>query len=405
MSKSILSFVFLITFQFSYSQFNYKKGIIVQTNGDTIQCEIKNKNWTNNPKFLNYKVSGELKKIFIKDLRRFEVYDVVKYINTRVLIDLSSNNVSQLSRERKLNYEEKNVLLKILFDGTKKLYQYKNNGIEKYFFSTAKEPITQLTFKRYAISRTPTGIGNDFIKENNDYQNQLRKFISCSSNQTIEPPSHNRNSLTKFFSKNSNCSNLNSSSNEPNIAKPETSSNTSFFIVVGANNSSIAATRNGFVGNQDDIIFDNQLHPLIGIGVKIAGSNNKFSAISELNYNFSFQTTNSSSDVEAAIDFDYAKLLFGGRFHINLSDKAIVFIGPSFFIYKLISGDISPSQIDMNNIQSLNKGVEYNLLGEIGLQFNRFDIGFRQSIPNNIFEPGLTGTFMNNNLYVKYNFF
>lgn len=399
MKNCICSALAILCTFVSLAQVNFNDGYIVDKTGTKIECIIRNKNWTNTPKSITYKVGEETKTVSVQSINAFEVYGIASFITASVSIDESSTNPSQLSRERKLNYVQKEVLLKVLVRGEKSLYQYKDNGVEKFFFSTATEPITQLMYKKYAKQKGDSGLGNDFIFENKDYVTQLKTFIACSQDSKLPTEKFNQKVLTKFFITNT-CSDSDKNSVAQSAFKQK--SNVDLFFIGGVNNTELTAQLTGFAENStlDDAIFERLFHPLIGFGVQIEAPGKKFTFVGELAYNFPYQSDNQVPEIDTRADFDYFSFIAGGRYHFSLGKNSSLFVGPNVFIYSILSGNIEPSL--NNSTRSINR-IGFNIMGEIGVQLGKIDIGFRQALPNNVFASGINGQFRNNQLYAKIN--
>ena len=129
-----------------FSQINFDKGYFIENSGTKIECLIRNIDWLNNPIEFEYKESenSEQKTITIKDVQEFGIYDNSKYIKANLNIDLSSNNLDDLSDNKEIIFEEKELFLKVLIEGEASLYEYVDGKIVKFFFKNNNTEIEQL---------------------------------------------------------------------------------------------------------------------------------------------------------------------------------------------------------------------------------------------------------------------
>tara|TARA_R110002049_G_scaffold248552_1_gene423035 strand:+ start:182 stop:844 length:663 start_codon:yes stop_codon:yes gene_type:complete len=188
-----------------FSQINFDKGYFIENSGTKIECLIRNIDWLNNPIEFEYKESenSEQKTITIKDVQEFGIYDNSKYIKANLNIDLSSNNLDDLSDNKEIIFEEKELFLKVLIEGEASLYEYVDGKIVKFFFKNNNTEIEQLIFKKYKSSQNQIG-------SNEEYKKQLWLNLKCDdiTLKTFKYVDYKENDLVDFFVKYNTCINV-----------------------------------------------------------------------------------------------------------------------------------------------------------------------------------------------------
>ncbi|KXX69965.1 outer membrane beta-barrel protein [Flammeovirga sp. SJP92] len=168
MAKFFYSFIISILFTFSaFAQINFEKGYIINNNDERLECFIKNVEWAQNPKKIEYQLSqnSEVKTGTLEDLKSFGIEGEFKYIKETVQIDQSSNNLANLKKQRDPFFKEETVFLKVMLEGKASLYQYKDNKVLRFFLQLEGKEIEPLVYKRYK--------SNDKIAHNSYYKQQL----------------------------------------------------------------------------------------------------------------------------------------------------------------------------------------------------------------------------------------
>lgn len=202
MKKNLIFLVIFLIGYHSFGQITFQKGYFINTLGETINCEIKNIGWGINPVDFEYRLSQDesVKKISIKNVKEFGVYNEFKFIRSYVNIDTSNENLNFLSTSRDPVFEKKIVFLKLLLEGKASLYSYTDLNKQKYFYSKENSAIIPLIFKNYTLN-------NVNILQNNTYKNQIWKNLKCKglSNKAIQRVKYNKSELITFFKKYNNC--------------------------------------------------------------------------------------------------------------------------------------------------------------------------------------------------------
>ncbi|WP_298551157.1 hypothetical protein [uncultured Algibacter sp.] len=213
--KLLLLITTLITIN-SYSQITFEKGYFIYDSGLKVECLIKNIDWSNNPSEFEYKLSedSDQKKVTIKTIKEFGIYNASRYQKSKVKIDRSSEKIGDLTYNRKPILKEEVLFLKVLIEGKANLYAYKDGNLNRFFYNIEASNIEQLIFKKYKNNE------ND-IKKNSRYKQQLWTDLQCTNLKMsdIESLKYKQNSLIDFFSKYNECENATFKSYEKNKEK------------------------------------------------------------------------------------------------------------------------------------------------------------------------------------------
>ena len=182
----------------------YYGGYFIAKNGERVEGLIKDEDRSQYSKELIIKPSpdAEPERINMDDVQEFGFATVdrkEKYITAEVLIDKSSDNISNLSTSRLPNWQKEKLFLKPLVEGEANLYVYQNKDITRFFFNTSdQDSIQQLVYKKYILDANKR---NPEIKEDLTFRQQLYIFINCWGSDTYKPQNviYSRKSLESYF--------------------------------------------------------------------------------------------------------------------------------------------------------------------------------------------------------------
>lgn len=372
MKKRLIFITLLSIFSLtSYSQILFEKGYYINESNQKIECLIKNIDWANNPTKFDFKLTeqGETQKADIQFVKEFSVSGVFKYIRATVKIDKSSENANNLDRERNPVFEEQQLFLKTLIDGSYTLYVYKETNLNRFFYRANAEDseIKQLVYKLYMVNG---GIAtNDHFKQQlyTDFRDQ---GIAVNN---VENLNYTQNDLEDFFIK------LNKSNNS-NYTISESKEKKILFnlsIKAGINSSSLSI-KNNKAPSYYSTDFGNKLIPKFGIEAEfiLPFNKNKWSVIIEPSFQyFKEETTREvnsfSGGVTTNANYQSIELPVGIRHYLFLNDTSKLFVNISYYTLFDFNGDSSIKQIKKNdnitiydlNIQSkpsLALGMGYN---------------------------------------------
>lgn len=370
MTKKLLLFIITILHLEGYSQITFEKGYIIDNSDQKIECLIKNIDWMFNPVNLEYKISEDSEPIYadVKLIKEFEVFKNSKFVRKTVKIDLSNENISNLSINKFPEFVEKTLFLRVLIEGVSNLYQYESNGLSRFFYTkNNSEQVEQLIYKNYFVA-------NNTVATNNQFKQQLWMDLKCEAIElnTVEKLEYNKNSLMKFFKKYYECTNPNSLIVEE---KKEKKDLFNFSIRPRINNSSVSVQNLKVTTSK--VNFDNELD--FGFGVEaefiFPFNKNKWAFAIEPTYqSFSSEESLYSDYIggtKLIVNVDYSSievpLSLRHYFFFNKSSK--LFINASYVLDFSFNSTISfksPDNFVYDNLKLKSKG---NFALGIGYKF------------------------------------
>lgn len=335
MFKKISLLIFLFSLN-CFSQSKFENGYIITNNGEKIKCQINNLDWKYNPTKFEYKLlnSDEVLIGRINNIKEFGIENKEKFKRFTVEIDRSSNITNRLSTSREPNFNSETLYLKIIIDGTIKLYVYNDDNLIRYFTSHNSNIPKQLIYKKYL--RPNRQNGGEKVYENNDFQKQLDTLINCKSitYNELQNIKYKLKDLVNILSLNSNCNNT----NEINYTNAfEKKGEFNFKIKVGQNSSKM----NYSFGDNSfrNVEFDKESSLRYGIEFEyvLPFNNKKWSIIVDPNYQ-KYETQKEiiynisvigNSTTNAKIKYSSIELPIGFRHYMYLNDSSSIFLNVS----------------------------------------------------------------------------
>jgi len=200
----LIIFSYCLFSQSLFSQISYEPGYFIDTLGKRVDCLIQNNDWKNNPSSFKYKLvkKGKSKRGTIKEIKEFGISDQSKYVRHTVLIDKSSNNISDLSLYSTSEFEEEQHFLKVIIEGETSLYSYENNELLRFFYNKSDEKVEPLVFKIY--QKPDLKIGRNY-----QFRKQLFDALQCESITSVQIVAleYNEKDLSDIFTKYNTCKN------------------------------------------------------------------------------------------------------------------------------------------------------------------------------------------------------
>lgn len=209
LKQTILFIFFVFSCVTSFAQQNYLNGYIVSLQGDTIKGQIDYKNWEKNPSNIQFKKENsenakaysatEINAFGISTLNRTE-----KYISAKVLIAHSSEDMETMDTDGIFKDTEETLFLLQIYDGSYKLYTYKDEKI--HFYITEGSQINELKYKKYFDKSKNTIMSSD------RYKIQLINLLkNCSTirETTINNTNYNMIDLIKLLKTYDKCMGVN----------------------------------------------------------------------------------------------------------------------------------------------------------------------------------------------------
>jgi hypothetical protein len=356
----------------SYSQNDFKNGYFIDNNNQKTSCLIRTVDWYNNPTQFSYKITNksDTKKGDIKTVKEFGFKDeALKYIRAVVHIDRSSELIDKLSKQRNPIFNEEELFLKVLVEGKSSLYQYIDDSITRFFYSTEDLKIEQLIYKTYRVE------GNT-IAENKGFRQQLLSNLKCPdfSMSKIKKLDYFRKELVKFFIEYSECFNYAFVDYSPK-------KNKSFFnlsIRPRFNNSSLSIVNETFSA-KDIIKFDNETG--FGIGAEaeviLPYQKYKWAIVVEPTYqSYKSETINTDVSVilggvlETKIDYTSIEIPVGFRHYFFLNHKSKIFINASVVFDLETKSSVKFNRSFSTNTVTVKTNSQENYAFGIGYKFN-----------------------------------
>jgi len=195
--KKILLLLILLTSGLSFSQINYEAGYFIHNSGIRTACLIRNIAWKNNPREFEYKINetSETKTGTISSISEFSVGNSYKFKRFKVNIDQSMSTMNGLDKNKEPKWEEQTVFLKILVEGDLILFQFEDNNVLRFFFSSAPYiTADQLVFKEFLTD-------NGDVAKNNQFRQQLYRVMKSPNlkDSNFEKLRYDKKELVKLF--------------------------------------------------------------------------------------------------------------------------------------------------------------------------------------------------------------
>lgn len=362
-NQLLILLMFISTFNF-YGQNSFEKGYFINNTGQKTECLIKNIDWKDNPIDFKYKLlENEIVKTeTIESVNEFGIYKKSKYKKFIVNIDLSSKNITDLTTVKNAVFEEKQLFLKVLIEGSANLYFYDNNNLKSFFFKTETSDIEQLIYKRYKTNDNRIGY-------NKEYQEQLWLNLRCSSIPIglIENTAYAKKDLINLFVKYNECQNSEFTIFE-NREKKDLFNLT---FRPGIRNSSLSMTNNS--SDLRNIDFGNTLSYQAGFELEylMPFNNNKWALILEPTIQsfkreiiFNKGTTDFNVEEKVIADYKSVEMPFGLRHYFYLKKDSKIFINASYVLdfnsgSKINFQTLNDEEIRQSNYMALGIGYKY----------------------------------------------
>lgn len=406
--KTRFTFFIVLFSVFNLFAQKYESGYYIDNAGNKFEGFIKDVDWKNNPTSFNFKktIEAETTNIDITGCKEFSINNAVRFTRAKVQIEESSTTLLTLSDAKDPSYVEKTLFLKNIVDGKNSLYFYKNQGIEKFFFSNDKTNITQLIYIKYLSTGNSDELKNvqaNTVMHNETYKRQLWANVKCDQTKMdeINKLEFNKISLQKYFSKVNTCD----GSNE-NVVYNEKKGIVNIKAVALINSDEIKFSR----GNLNSGL-DRKINFGVGAEIEILlpFNNYKWGLFVEPNFtkykneqSIKYGLNNSSTQ-RVTVDANIIQLPVGARYYFGDSSKSSFYIGAGVNITNIKEDTF----IDFENTTDLYfENFTYTLFGTLGYKFKQFSTEFRFNTKNNASPvDGYEINFNRASLVLKYEFF
>lgn len=352
MNKPLI--LILITFLSlkGYSQINFEPGYFIDSTNTKIDCLIKNSDWLNNPTEFDYKLSenGNTLNGSIKTTVEFGVYNTFKYIRRTVNIDMSNIELDVLSTVKNPEFTEQEIFLKVLLEGKANLFFFKQDNLNRFFYSSNTNSVEQLVFKKFKVNEHK-------VATNNMYRNQLWNDLKCITvtKNDIEKIKYNKADLLKIFLKYNQCQNT-------EVVQFENSQKRDLFnLNIRPGISSTSLNVSTIYSNQNNINFGSQTSFRFGIEAEfiMPFNKNKWSVFVEPTYNsFNSEIIRSIRNITA--EYSSIEVPIGIRHYFFLNEKSKFFVNAAYTFDAFTNSSIKVnSSIDLESI--VGYGVSFGI--------------------------------------------
>ena len=377
MKKAFFLFLLLSSIT-AFAQNTYQPGYFIANDGQKTSALINNLAWKNNPTTFDYKMSelDEPATKNIEEVSEFSVDDAYKFRRFTVQIDRSSSIVGRMSDDKEPKWETATLFLKVLVEGKATLYQYEENNLVKYFFSTGDHSkAEQLLYKEYMIS--------SYVAENNAFRGQLYSLMSGGSGKTGEYKNieYQKKPLVKLFLK------YNGDSGEKTTNLSERQNKGDFNFKVSAGVSFSSYTLENALNEDFFFEFDNKTSIRLGAEFEfiLPFNNNKWALFVEPNYQ-SYKAEGSNELFDWRIDYRYLELPMGVRHYMFLNDNSKLFLNAAY----VMSFPIGDAFVQYNDAIPLDISKNSNFAIGGGYCIDRFSIEARYNFTHSIMKEYTT---------------
>jgi hypothetical protein len=182
-----------------YSQTKFEKGYFITTEGNKVECLIKNEDWIGIPDKIEYKldINSTIKEVEKESLDKIHIENILLIERHEVLIERYSKDLNELSNSRLINPKKESLLLKVVANGPAKLLKYSDKGV-LYFFYELNSEIAPLEYKLYKTKKGTVG-------KNLNYQKTLREKLNCNNVNLKSNIRYTEKTLIKYIKKYNFC--------------------------------------------------------------------------------------------------------------------------------------------------------------------------------------------------------
>jgi len=287
-----------------------------------------------------------------------------------------------MSVERNPVYNEEQLFLKVLVDGSASLYQYVEDNLTRFFYKIGDSAINPLVYKSYLIH-------NRIVSYNNHFRQQLLTEMNCPeiSMNVYETLGYNTRDLKKIFISYNTC--INSAYVSFDNSKDRDQFNLTIKTGLSFSNLHTTHSSSEVLG----FTYETDLSPKIGIEAEVVlpFNKNKWSLIARP----TFRTYKNSKTIETSevvggtltsnVKYNSVELPVGLRHYFFLSEKSKVYLG-ACLIVDFVNDDSSisfiradgsdltePLTLSGKNSMGIEFGYKYNdkISIELGYQSGR----------------------------------
>ena len=383
--KKLLLFALLIgTTIHCLCQVPFEEGYYINDFGKKIECLIKNVDWKNNPTEFQYKLTeNDLEKnATIEDVKEFGIYYFSRYVRATVNIDLSTNHVNKLTKNRNPIFEERKLFLNVLVEGKVNLYLYEDVDLTRFFFNKDGSDIEQLIFKRYKETEADLK-----IKHNDYYKQQLWNELECLSAEMdrFEKLEYKKEHLIRLFKDYNKCENTDFVNYE------EWKKRDVFNLTIRPrlNLSSLTATQ--YLSNDKSVPVDFfNLGFGLGIDAEIIFSfhRNKWAISVEPTFQYFKAEKEIDSNHYSVVDIKSVDLPLGIRHYFHLGNNSKAFINAAYLINLSINSSVDTKRTGSNtSVYPYRYNTpQFGWIFGAGYKINKYSVEMRYNTPRRVLD-------------------
>jgi hypothetical protein len=348
----------------THAQINYVKGYVIDINDRRIECEVVDKEWSNNPSQLKYRINTHDNVLVgdVNTLKEFGIDGVLKYVSVQVKIDTSETSLTFRGTNAAPEWKTTTVFLKVLVEGQASLYAYDQEPMRRFFYKTGDSPIEQLVFKEYRME--------DGIKANRFYLNQLNGFVKCGDSPArLKNLRYEKNSLINYFQEFNTCS------GSPTITYVRKKRNWfNIKLTPGVNYTSLKLSNDRSLQNAD---YDFSMNFRLGFELNfiLPFNKNKWEIFVEPSFH-NYNTKGTSNVGSTNVAFKTMEGLIGLRHYFFLKDSKI-FLQAGAFSELYASGRAEFGATAISDVELGQKGASFSV--GAGYSQKRYSLELRYS--------------------------
>lgn len=362
MKKILLFALFLITCFQIQAQIKFEEGYIIKNGNEPMKCWIKNLDWRNNPKEIEYKreENGTIETGNFNNIKEFGFTNQkVKFISAWIKLDRSSEKIGSLTKNPDPVFHEEGQFLRVLVEGAASLYLFEDENAYKFFYSYDSSEIEPLIFKSYITEGVE-------VRTNEEYKNQLLKTLKCESitRDLLRKINYRIHDLTDVIVKYNTCKNPSA----PNTFKQEIVRKQALHLALraGLNSTSSTFDSQGKNFGEPYVDFGNKMSFRIGAELEyiLPLYGNKWSIILEPSYQ-SYKSEKVQDGETHSIDYKSFDMPVGVRYYMHLNDNSALFLN-GVFSYNIDLGSKlvytvykKPTEITVDPVYNFAIGAGY----------------------------------------------
>ena len=190
MRKEVLLLFCFFVFNSLFSQTSFEKGYFVNNEGNKVEVLIKNLNWLNPPKQVQYKSdeNAEVQSFDVENVSEFRVDGGPLYKRVKADFPKTHQFLKEKGVEPQPELVNKTVFVKRILNGSASLYEFSGDKDRDFLIQIGGGELLPLLYKQYDVDINA-------ITENNIFRRQLLKNLSCDSTDNIQTVNYNAASL------------------------------------------------------------------------------------------------------------------------------------------------------------------------------------------------------------------